>query len=138
MVCDGQLLLRNRDVFEILVQRKFTIVLPYKGSRILSFVSLLKFTNLFSVLIVLARKSQGDDYFKDPAQTALDQIKVASITTEVKILDGFGTPTQFDFSDMDGAKLSAQGSGFDGGGDHERLFNLTRSAIDMSLKRKNQ
>lgn len=115
------------------------MVLPYRGSRISSFFSLLEPSNPSSVLIELARKSQGDDYFKDPAQTALDQIKVASTTTEVIILDSLGRPTRFDFSDMNGAKLTTQDIGNDRSGDLERLlFNLTRSATDMSLKRKNQ
>jgi hypothetical protein len=65
----------------------------------------------------------------------LDQLKIASAKTEVKILDASGKPKQVDFNNLASTKLSKEDMEAN---DHteDLLFKVTRSATGMSLERK--
>jgi len=80
-------MLCNQDVFQSLVQKRWTIILPHQ------------------VLSDLTKKSKADLPAKDKANEALDQVKAAYAMTELKILNADGKDITVEH--FDGSKAAA-------------------------------
>jgi len=118
MVCDEKLLLKDRDVFELLIERRWSVVVPHQ---------------VFADLSILSKTAQP---YSTAAQEALDSVKTAyDRHNDVRILTASG-------DDITKRHLSSEQSGtceshlenHDDPG--ENLIGVTRRATDLASYNK--